>query len=238
MNRRSLLTLVLATTGAFGVPVQAFAQEFPAKPIRILVPYDAGGIADLVARLIGDKLTGYWGQQVVVENKPGAGGSLALETMVRDADDGYTVLIGTASEVTIGPIFRPDSVGVTGSRTIAIITQSPMVLVAGPAAGFSDWAGFMEAAASAPDPLAYSSAGNGTITHVTGEGVALAAGVPLLHIPYSGGSPATLGAVSGEVDSSPPYRGRKLERDRRDIDRTIFRPARRADRDRDDRPGL
>lgn len=199
MDRRSLLIAALIASGATAVPGIALAQEYPAKPIRILVPYEAGGIADLVARILGDKFTAYWGQQVVVENKPGAGGSLALETMVNDADEGHTILIGTASEVTIGPIFRPDSEGVTGSRTIAIITQSPMVLVAGASAGFTDWAGFVEAAKAAGDPLAFSSAGNGTITHITGEGVALAAGVPMLHIAYGGGSPATLAAVAGEV---------------------------------------
>jgi tripartite-type tricarboxylate transporter receptor subunit TctC len=119
--------------------------------------------------------------------------------MVREADAGYTVVMGTSSEVTINPIFDPENAVNAGARTIGIVTSSPMVLVANPNAGFTDWAGFVAAAQAAADPLAFSSAGNGTITHITGEAVALAAGVPLLHIAYNGGAPATMGAVSGEV---------------------------------------
>ncbi len=199
MNRKHFLFGAAAALGLATMALPAFAQEYPTKPIRIVVPYAAGGISDLVARLVGEKLTAYWGQQVIVDNRPGAGGMVGLETMVREADAGYTVVMGTSSEVTINPIFHPDNEINAAANTIAILTSSPMVLVAGPGADFTDWAGFVAAAQAAPEPLAFSSAGNGTITHITGEGVALAAGVELLHIPYDGGSPATLGAVSGEV---------------------------------------
>jgi tripartite-type tricarboxylate transporter receptor subunit TctC len=200
MKKRDFLIGALAGSmalGAFVLP--SVAQEYPAKPIRIVVPYAAGGISDLVARIVGDKLTTYWGQQVIIDNRPGAGGMVGLETMVREADAGYTVLMGTSSEVTINPIFDPENATNAAARTIAIATSSPMVLIANPDAGLADWAGFIEAAKAAADPLAFSSAGNGTITHITGEAVALAAGVPLLHIAYNGGAPATMGVVSGEV---------------------------------------
>ena len=200
MLRRTFLKATLASAIIAGpLAVPAFGQEYPTKPIRFIVPYAAGGISDLVARLVGEKLTTYWGQQIIVDNRPGAGGMVGLETMVREADNGYTVAMGTSSEVTINPIFEPDNPAHAASKTVAIVTTSPMVLVANPSAGFKDWKGFIEAAKAAADPLAFSSAGNGTITHITGEGVALAAEVPLLHIAYNGGSPATLAAVSGEV---------------------------------------
>ena len=199
MNKRDFLIAAVAATLVAGTAVPAMAQEYPSKPIRIVVPYAAGGISDLLARIVGDKLTTYWGQQTIIDNRPGAGGMVGLETMVREADAGYTVVMGTSSEVTINPIFDPENATNAAAKTIAIVTTSPMVLVANPAAGFSDWEGFLEAAKATADPLAFSSAGNGTITHITGEAVALAAGVPLLHIAYNGGAPATLGAVSGEV---------------------------------------
>jgi tripartite-type tricarboxylate transporter receptor subunit TctC len=200
MNKRRFVFASLVAALALSVAAApAHAQEYPTKAIRIVVPYAAGGISDLVGRIVGDKLTGYWGQQVIVDDRPGAGGMVGLETMVREADAGYTVVMGTSSEVTINPIFDPDNAINAAAKTIAIVTSSPMVLVANPDAGFTDWAGFLEAAKAAADPLAFSSAGNGTITHITGEAVALAAGVPLLHIPYNGGAPATMGVVSGEV---------------------------------------
>lgn len=197
MNRRHLIAGAVLAMTALGTPV--LAQEYPTKPIRVVVPYAAGGVSDLVARIVGEKLTQYWGQQIVIDNRPGAGGTVGLETMVREADAGYTVLMGTSSEVTIAPVFNPDNAATAGAKTVAIVTGSPMVLVANAGTPYSDWAGFIEAAKAAPEPLAFSSAGNGTITHITGEAVALAAEVPMLHIAYNGGSPATMAAVSGEV---------------------------------------
>jgi tripartite-type tricarboxylate transporter receptor subunit TctC len=200
MNKRDFLIAAMAGSVALGaLALPALAQEYPSKPIRVVVPYAAGGISDLVARIVGDKLTSYWGQQVIIDNRPGAGGMVGLETMVREADAGYTVVMGTSSEVTINPVFKPENTTNAAAKTVAIVTSSPMVLIANPNAGFSDWAGFVAAAKTAADPLAFSSAGNGTITHITGEAVALAAGVPLLHVAYNGGAPATMGAVSGEV---------------------------------------
>lgn len=194
-----IIGAVVSMLGLGAVAMPAMGQDYPTKSVRIVVPYAAGGISDLVARIVGDKLTGYWGQQIIVDNRPGAGGMVGLETMVREADAGYTILMGTSSEVTINPIFDPQNATNAAAKTIAIVTSSPMVLIANPNAGFTDWAGFVEAAKAASDPLAFSSAGNGTITHITGEAVALAAQVPLLHIAYNGGAPATMGAVSGEV---------------------------------------
>jgi tripartite-type tricarboxylate transporter receptor subunit TctC len=200
MKKRHFLIGAASTALAFSaLCLPSLAQDYPTKPIRIIVPYAAGGISDLVGRIVGDKLTAYWGQQVIIDNRPGAGGTVGLETMVREADAGYTILMGTSSEVTINPVFDPDNTANAAAKTIAIVTGTPMVLVAGPSAGFSDWAGFVAAAKASADPLAFSSAGNGTITHITGEAVALAAEVNLLHIPYNGGAPATMGAVSGEV---------------------------------------
>ncbi len=199
MKKRHFLIGAVATAMLAGSASYALAQDYPTKQIRIVVPYAAGGISDLVARIVSDKLTSYWGQQIIVDNRPGAGGMVGLEAMVREADAGYTVVMGTSSEVTINPIFAPDNPTNAAVKTIAIVTTSPMVLIANPDAGFSDWEGFVAAAKAAADPLAFSSAGNGTITHITGEAVALAAGVPLLHVAYNGGAPATMGVVSGEV---------------------------------------
>ena len=200
MKKRNLLIGALAWSLSFGaLALPATAQEYPTKAIRIVVPYAAGGISDLVARIVGDKLSTYWGQQVIIDNRPGAGGMVGLETMVREADAGYTVLMGTSSEVTINPIFDPENAINAGAKTIAIVTSSPMVLITNPNSGIADWAGFVEQAKAAADPLAFSSAGNGTITHIAGQAVALAAGVPMLHIAYNGGAPATMGVVSGEV---------------------------------------
>jgi len=200
MNLKRTIVRAAAAAGVLAALVgPGLAQSYPTKPIRVIVPYAAGGVSDLVARILGDKLTTYWGQQIIVDNRPGAGGTVGLEAMVREADAGYTVLMGTSSEVTINPVFNPDNQANANSRTIAIVTSSPMVLVANKDAPYDDWAGFVDAAKEAADPLAFSSAGNGTITHITGEGVALAAGVDLLHIAYNGGAPATMAAVAGEV---------------------------------------
>jgi tripartite-type tricarboxylate transporter receptor subunit TctC len=169
----------------------AFAQSFPAKPVRVVVAFSPGGVTDIIARTIGGKLAELWGQPVVIENRPGAGGSIAAVAVSRAPADGTMLLVhssGYAINAALNPALpydpRKDLVDV------APLGSQPMLLVVSPASGIASVRDLIAAAKAKPGELAYGSAGIGSGAHLNGEKFRIAAAVDVLHVPYKGGAEA------------------------------------------------
>jgi tripartite-type tricarboxylate transporter receptor subunit TctC len=192
---RTLLTLALA------LPLALHAQDYPAKPVRIVVPFLPGGGSDTLARLLAEKLSAKWGQPVVVENRAGAGGNLGAGFVAQSPPDGYTVLISSPGPVVInqslykGLAFDPD-----GFVPVSIIATNYGVLAVHPRAGMDSVAQLIAYARASPDKLNFASAGSGTTPHLAGELFKSLAGVRITHVPYKGAGPGFAGLLGGEVD--------------------------------------
>jgi tripartite-type tricarboxylate transporter receptor subunit TctC len=187
----------------------AQAQQWPARPVRIVVPFPPGGTSDILARSIGARLSEPLGQPVVVENRPGAGGNIAAEFVSKAAPDGYTLIMGTSSLAISQSLYRKLNYDLV--RDFAPITQAvnyTNLLVAHPSTGFSSVADLLNAAKAKPGALHYGTAGNGTPPHMTGELFKAYTKVDIQHIPYKGGAPAIVDLVAGQIplmfDNVPP----------------------------------
>ena len=179
----------------------AVAQDYPTKPIHLLVPYAPRGPADIAARLVGAKLTEAWGQQVVVENKPGGNGFIAMSAAAKAAPDGYTLVMATLGEAAITPVlFRDAPYDMARDfAPISLISDADVVLAAHGDSPFKLVADVIAAAKAQPGRLSVGSPGNGTINQIVLEWMALNTGTQFQHIPYKGGAPAANALAAGEV---------------------------------------
>ena len=196
MRGFALLVLLAALLQA---PV--LAQSYPAKPVRIVVPWAPGGSTDVLARLIGIKMSENWGQPAVVENKPGASGNIGSELVAKAPADGYTLLVGSVSTHAMNPFLMTSMPfkGVDDFTTIAFAAYVTNVLVTHPSVPAKSVPELMALLKANPGKYAYASAGNGSPNHVAAELFRGLAGVDMLHVPYKGGGPATAGIVGGQV---------------------------------------
>ena len=195
---RTLLAGLLLV--AAGIAAPALAQGFPDRPVTLVVPYPAGGSADILARTVGQKLAAQLGQPVVVENKCGAGTAIGARFVAEARPDGYTLLLGTVSSQAINPAMS--KVGydpVKDFVPVSALASIPFVLVAHPGAPYGSVAELLAAARQAPGSISYSSAGPGTSNHLAGEMLASAAKLKLLHVPYRGSAPALADVLAGHV---------------------------------------
>ena len=178
----------------------AWAQ-YPARPIRLLVPNPPGGATDTIARVVAPRLGDALGQPVVVENRPGSNGNLSSELAARSAPDGYTLLLGQDSQIVISPHLYPNLPFDTlkDLAPVASLVTTQMVLTVNPSLPVKDLGEFLEYARRARPPLAYASIGNGSQHHLTMEMLKARAGISLVHVPYKGGGPATVALLAGEV---------------------------------------
>jgi len=194
--------MVLAMSTALAWSSAARAQQaYPAKPIRLILPFPPGGSTDIVARLIGQKLTESWGQPVLIENRPGAGGNIAAETAARAAPDGYTLFqvnVANAIGATLYPKLSYDLI--TSFAPVIQLATTPYVLLAHPTVPAKNTAELIALAKARPGQLNYASAGGGSATHLSGELLKSMAGVNIVHVPYKGTGPAVTALLSGEVD--------------------------------------
>jgi len=194
--------MVLAMSTALAWSSAARAQQaYPAKPIRLILPFPPGGSTDIVARLIGQKLTESWGQPVLIENRPGAGGNIAAETAARAAPDGYTLFqvnVANAIGATLYPKLSYDLI--TSFAPVIQLATTPYVLLAHPTVPAKNTAELLVLAKARPGQLNYASAGGGSATHLSGELLKSMAGVNIVHVPYKGTGPAVTALLSGEVD--------------------------------------
>ena len=204
MKRRSLV-LASATVSAtvLGLaPVLSHAQAYPAKPIRLIVPFPAGGATDILARALSQKLGEKIGQTVVVENRPGAGGTIGADAASKSVADGYTLLLATSSTHSIGPAINPKIPynAETDFTPIAYVASSPNVVVVPNTLPVKTMREFIDYARKNPGKLNYASSGNGTIVHLTTEYFKAESDTFILHIPYRGTALAIPDLVSGKVD--------------------------------------
>jgi tripartite-type tricarboxylate transporter receptor subunit TctC len=202
MNKRHFLSRALASLSAGLAIPPAFAQSYPAKPIRLVVPFPPGGATDLFARTVSQKLADRLGQPVVVDNRPGAGGTLGSDIVAKAPADGYTLLLSTSSTHSIGPNLNPKIPydAVRDFTPISHLGNAPSIMLVpntSPAKTVKDW---IDHARKNPGRLNYASSGNGTIVHLTAELFKSQAQVFVLHIPYRGTALAVPDLVSGKID--------------------------------------
>src|SRR6266542_3025541 len=179
----------------------AQAQNYPTKPIHVLVPYAPGGITDIAARILGAKLTEVWGQQVVVEDRPGGNGFIAMTAAAKAAPDGYTLVMATVGDVAINPaMFKEMPFDVERDLApIAMVSDAPMVLAAHAEAPFKSVADVIAAAKAQPGRLSVATPGNGSVNEIVLEWMALNTGTRFQHIPYKGGAPAAAALAGGDI---------------------------------------
>jgi tripartite-type tricarboxylate transporter receptor subunit TctC len=193
------LTFALAATVFATTP--AFAQTYPTKPVRLVVGYAPGGGVDIMARLIAPRLSETLGQQVIVENRPGAGQNIGAEIVARAAPDGYTLFMSSSAlgiNVSLYPklSYHP----IKSFTPIALFAQAPNLLLVHPSMPVGNAKEFIAFAKKNPGKLNFSSSGSGSTQHLSGELLKLATGVQMVHIPYKGSAPSLTALVSGEVD--------------------------------------
>ncbi|HET9650775.1 MAG TPA: tripartite tricarboxylate transporter substrate-binding protein, partial [Usitatibacter sp.] len=191
------------------LPLAASAQAWPAKPVKIVVPFAAGGATDVVARLLAQKLQEAWGQPVVVEDRAGAGGNIGADVVAKSEPDGYTLLMTSGSIVTANPFMyknmpfdaAKDLVAITnvatGPQVIAVSTQVPV----------KDLKEFIAYAKAHPGNVNFGSAGVGTQTHLAAENFAFTAGLDMTHVPYKGESAALTDLIGGQIQMVTPNLG-------------------------------
>ena len=180
-------------------PLVAFAQTYPAKPVRIVVPFAPGGGSDFTGRLIATKLTERLGSPFIVENRAGAGGNLGAGEVVKAAADGYTLLLISASYTVNPSVYKLAFDPVNDITPIIQISGGPYVVAVHPSVKASTLAEFVELAKKQPEKLAYGTSGNGSIMHVASEYFLDAAKIKVLHIPYKGTGPALQDTIGGQV---------------------------------------
>src|ERR1700749_4610252 len=165
---RFMLTAAIASLALLTQP--AVSQTYPSKPIHILVPYAPGGIADIASRIVGAKLTEAWGQQVVVENRPGGNGFIAMTAGAKSAPDGYTLVMATVGDVSVNPsLFKDMPYKWEDFAPIAAVSDAPMVLVTNAATAYKSVADVLAAAKAQPGRISYASPGNGSVNQIAME---------------------------------------------------------------------
>jgi tripartite-type tricarboxylate transporter receptor subunit TctC len=196
-----MLRRALATVSLLCAAVGAAAQDYPNRPLRLIVPFAPGGATDIPARLVAPKLTEALGQPVIIENRTGAGGIIGIDAAAKSAPDGYTLLMATNAELVMHPSIYPKLPYDVSKDFIpvSIMLESPMLLVTSASSSFNSVADVLAAARAKPGSVTYSTAGTGSTSHVLTEMLALQAGVKLLHVPYKGGAPASAAVSTGEV---------------------------------------
>jgi tripartite-type tricarboxylate transporter receptor subunit TctC len=200
LRRRQALALALV---AAALPMPALAA-YPDKSLRLIVPFPPGGAADAIARGMANKMAADLGQQVIIENRGGAGGTMAVELAAKAAPDGYTLLLGTVGTHAINPALYPKLRydPVKDFAPITLTHSLPRVLVAGPSIKAQTVGELIALAKAKPGALTYGSAGNGSTGHLSGALFESMAGVDLLHIPYKGSAPLLTDVLSGLVDTT------------------------------------
>jgi tripartite-type tricarboxylate transporter receptor subunit TctC len=176
------------------------AAQYPARPIRMVIPFPPGGATDIIGRVVSQKLSERLGQPVVVENRPGAGGTIGSEAVATAVPDGYTLLISTNSTHAIAPVLtKPPYDPLRDFTAIALLVQSPNILVVSPKIGITSVRELIAAAKAKPGELSFASSGTGTIIHLTGEMFKQMAGIDMLHVPYKGTALSLPDLANGRV---------------------------------------
>jgi len=192
---------IVAIAAVAGLPGAAFAQDFPNKPIRLIVPFTPGGGTDFLSRAVGNKMGDTKGWTVVVENKAGAGGTIGINEAIRGEATGYEMVMGQLDNLVVAPLLYKQ-VTYNAERDlmpVAAVAESPVVLVTNAASPYKTLDDVVKAAKAAPGTVTYASAGTGTVPHLVMEIFQTAAGIKINHIPYKGSAPAVADVLGGQV---------------------------------------
>ena len=205
---RSALSLLACTIFATALAATSFAQDYPLKPVRIIVAYTPGGGTDLVGRVLAKKLGESWGQQVIVENRPGAGGNIGTDAIAKAPPDGYTLGVAPSTHAIVPNLYAKLPFDTLKDFTfISIVASGPNIVVCHPSVPATTVKELTALAKRRPGQLTFASAGIGATTHLAGEYFKSVAGIDVLHIPYKGSSQAQIDLVGGQVsfmvDSMP-----------------------------------
>ncbi len=197
--KKILSTLLMAMGVIFAANVMA--QDYPNKPIKVLVGYAPGGAVDLVARTLGLSLSASLGQTVVVENKPGAGTNIAVKQLIDSPSDGYTLMVAANALAANMSLYKPQPFDIDKDITpIAMIGRVPVVIATTSDSKYQKLSDLIKAAKANPDYITYGSPGNGATPHMAMKFFEQAAGITLKHVPYKGGSPAITDVIGGQLD--------------------------------------
>jgi len=194
---RILMSLLLAFPLAFAVG----AQEYPAKPIRVLVPYAPGGVVDTTTRIVTNKITERLGWRIVVDNRTGGNGFIAVNIAAKGAPDGYTLLSAHTGEFAVSPfVFKDVPFDLDRDFTaIVMLSDAPMIVVVNSQSPINSFKDLVAMARAKPGQVSFGSPGTGSVNHLASEWLAVAAGVKMLHVPFRGGAPAASAVASNEV---------------------------------------
>lgn len=196
MKRSSRLVVLVSIVLSPFFPGIAFAQDYPVKPIRFIV----GPGPDVLARLVGQKLTNAWGQQVLVEQRPGAGGIIAADSVAKAPADGYTLLLSTGTYTTIPSLYAKVPYDfVKDLAPVTLLASLPFLLVVHPSVPAKSVQELVQLARARPGQLNYASSGNGTTAHLAGEMLKNMAGINVVHVPYKGTGPGVIDLIGGQV---------------------------------------
>ncbi len=191
-----LCCIALAAAGAVAQP-----QNYPNKPIRMVIPWPLGGPTDMVGRIVGQEMTRAWGQQVIVDNRPGASGMIGADVVAKAAPNGYTILMAYTPEIVITQsLFKSMTYDpVKDLAPVILVATAPMILVTHPSLPAKNVKELVALAKSRPGQLPYASAGNGSPQHLAGELLKSMAGIDMVHVPYKGAAPALADLLGGHV---------------------------------------
>ena len=202
-TRRSLLTIACVAAGTAFTPLAVLAQAaYPAKPIRLIVPFPPGGGTDILSRLVAQKLTESAKWTVVADNRAGAGGTIGITEAAKAAPTGYDLVMGQKDNMVVGPwLYKNLPWDPTKDfSAVAHVAYTPVIIATGVNSRFKTLADVVAAAKAAPDTITYGSPGNGTTIHLAGDLFEKAAGIKIRHVPYKGSNPAMMDALAGNVD--------------------------------------
>jgi tripartite-type tricarboxylate transporter receptor subunit TctC len=200
MTRRGILCAAICALAPVLLTSSAFAQAYPNKPVRVVVPFAAGGPTDIVARLVAGKLSDKWGQQVYVENVVGASGNIGTKQVARSAPDGYTILVTTSGFVVNPSLYSPKPYDATTEfAPITIPAQAPNVMIVHPSVDANTVKEFIALVKANPGKYAFASAGVGQTGHLAGEFMNLKYGLDMTHVPFNGGGPIMNSMMGGHT---------------------------------------
>ena len=200
---RFTIMMTAALIGALATSHHAHSQEWPSKPVRIVVPYSAGGTSDVLARLMGQRLSEAWGQPVVVENRAGANGNVGSDVVAKSPADGYTLLLGTSGSNAVNPSLYK-TMPYDAKRDLvyaAPIASTANVLLVNPASPHQNLKSLLDAARANPGKVSYGSSGVGSVLHLCGVMVTQKTGIQWTHIAYKGTGPSLTDLMGGQIDS-------------------------------------
>jgi tripartite-type tricarboxylate transporter receptor subunit TctC len=197
---RSAICLSLVTTAALVASAPLAAQPYPNKPAKIIVAFPPGGANDFIARLVAQHLSAALGQQFIVENKPGAGGSIGFEAGVRSQPDGYTLTLIASSYTTNPSLYKLKFDPVADITPIVQISQGPLIVVVNASLPAKNIQELIALAKAQPDSIKFASSGSGSVLHLAGELFAIKAGIKLTHVPYKGNGPALTDTLAGQTN--------------------------------------